>query len=127
MNILLDSFAIIELMKGSPLGAKVKQIFQQSGDAFTTSANLYEVKYRLEEISGPKAAEDAIEETLVSVESIAIDNKIALRASALKKKFAGRKIGAIDFFVLATAEEFNLKIVSGDPHFKGLANVIFID
>ncbi len=127
MNILLDSFAIIELMKGSEAGAKVKQIYQEATEAFTTSANIYEIKYRLEEIAGPKAAENAIDETLLSVTSIPIDDKIALEAGALKKKLAGRGMGAIDLFVLAAARQKGLKIVSGDPHFKGMPDVEYLE
>ncbi len=127
MSILLDSYALIEYTRGSSIGAKIMQIIDEADEVFTTSANLYETRYRLEETIGEKNAEDAIERILVTIVSLPVDDRVALRAGKLRKKFAGKKMGAVDFFVLAAADVHGLKIVSGDPHFKGLANVIFID
>lgn len=127
MNILLDSFALIELFKGSKIGAEVKRIISESSGVFTTSANLYEVYYRLEELVGKSQAVEAINEILVSADSIPIDDTVALKASKLKKIFAVKGMGASDYFVLAAAKEKQAKIVSGDPHFKGFKNVVFIE
>jgi len=127
MNILLDSHALIELIKNADFGERIMRIVDEADGVFTTSANLYETRYRLEETLGEKKADEAIADIRITATSLPIDDLIALGASRLRKKFAGKKMGAVDFFVLAAAEEHDLKIVSGNPHFKGLANVFFVE
>jgi predicted nucleic acid-binding protein len=55
---------------------------------------------------------------------IPVDKAIALRAGLYSRaEFDG---GIADRLILATAEENNLTIVTGDPHFKGRSDVRFL-
>jgi predicted nucleic acid-binding protein len=42
----------------------------------------------------------------------------------LKRKKS--KIGAVDCMILATARMYNLNVLTGDPHFQGIAESIQI-
>ena len=50
--------------------------------------------------------------------------EVGLLHAEVKKKI--KDFGLADAFILATARRLNAKILTGDPHFKGFREVIFI-
>ncbi len=119
MNILLDSFAWIELFSGSARGRKVVDLINKENKIYTTVLNLYEVYYKtLERYSESKADEynNYIKE---NAEIISIDKEIVKEAAKLKIK---TKLPAIDALVYAAAKKTDAKVVSGCPHFKKISN-----
>lgn len=122
MNVLLDSWAWIEVFKGTDAGRKVITEVKKAGTAFTTAVNLYEVCYRIREDEGEERmmqAQSFIEHRATILD---IDKKIAFAAVHVRLK---ERLQAIDSFTLAAARLNAAKVVSGDPHFKGIKDVIY--
>ena len=71
----------------------------------------------------PSDAEKLIKFVLTSSFVIPIDSPIALKAAKIKYD---KKIGMADAIVIATAEENNATILTGDDDFKNMKNVIYI-
>jgi predicted nucleic acid-binding protein len=58
MNILVDSFAWLELFQGSGKGKRFLQILKENrGGIYTSVLNLYEIRYRVEELKDAKTAD----------------------------------------------------------------------
>ena len=121
----LDSFAWIELFKGSKKGEKVKQLLNEHSDKIsTTTANYYEVYYHLEQEKGPVLREKYLRfiENKTTVIPISIDIASAAAQIRLVEKFS-----AIDAFTLAAARKLKAKVVTGDKDFEKLKDeVVFL-
>jgi len=128
MSILLDSWAWIEVFKGTEKGDKILEIITRAiknGDKiYTTTGNLYEVYYRISQDEGKGACKNALSFMESASEVIAISRDIAIDAAKIR---LNEGLRAIDAFVLAAARRNHAKVLTGDPHFKDLKDVIFIE
>ena len=122
MTVLIDSWAWIEYFKGSPLAAKAKEIIESSQKILLSTINASEIYHFLLK-NRPSEAEKLIKFVLSSSFIIPLDSQIALKAAKIKYD---KKIGLADAIVIATAEENNAMILTGDEDFKDVDNVIFI-
>ena len=122
MTVLIDSWAWIEYFKGSPLAAKAKEIIESSQKILLSTINVGEIYHFLLK-NKPDEAEILIKFVLSSSFVIPLDSSIALKAAKIKYD---KKIGLADSIVIATAEENNAKILTGDEDFKDMENVIYI-
>jgi predicted nucleic acid-binding protein len=118
--VVLDSFAWIEYFNGSSAGEKVQSLLE-TGRALTPAivvAELSEKHKRLNREFGPKYDFVKARTSIVPLEE-----ELARVAGELnferKKKMKGW--GIADSIVLATARRSKSLIVTGDPHFKDLA------
>ena len=126
-NYLIDTWAWIEYLKGSPAGEIAAAIIQdENNDCYTSSVCIAEISSKyLRENLDPLVAENAIN-NLTKV----IDVDAAIAASAgkvhadLRKKISN--LGLTDAIIIATAKKFGLKIVTGDKHFKEISNAVLI-
>jgi predicted nucleic acid-binding protein len=121
MNILVDSFAWLELFQGSEKGKKVLQILKEN-KIYTSVLNLYEIRYRVEEIKDAKTADEFVKAVESHAKVLDITREIAMQASRIKLKM--EKMGAVDCNILATARVNGLKVLTGDPHFEGIEGVV---
>ncbi|MFH1773589.1 MAG: type II toxin-antitoxin system VapC family toxin [Methanobacteriota archaeon] len=120
---LIDSFAWIEYFMGTNKGIEVKKIVDDTTIAYTSpiiTAEIYSKSIRADGIEKAEERKDFILHRCVFVPA---DEEIALEAG---KIHAQMKIGLADAFILATASKKNTRILTGDPHFKGLENVEFL-
>lgn len=122
MAVLVDSWAWIEYFKGSDLAAQAKEIIESSQKILLSTINASEIYHFLLKNKAAEA-EELIKFALDSSFVIPIDSSIALKAARIKHD---RKIGLADCIVLATAEENNAEILTGDDDFKDMNNVIYI-
>jgi len=119
---IFDSFAWIELMKGTQKGEKAKQYLDKR-TCYTSIVTLSEiVEWCLKLGKNPNFPIS----TIVSSSTILfLDKKISLLAGRInferKKKI--KNWGMLDSFILAVAMLYNLQILTGDEHFKDLPNV----
>lgn len=115
----IDSFAWIEYFVGSAAGAKAKP-YVEGGKSMTPTIVIAELsgKYRKENLSFDEDLDFITGKTRV----IPLDSKIANEAGNLnhERKNRVRRWGLADSIVLATAREYNAKIVTGDEHFRDL-------
>jgi predicted nucleic acid-binding protein len=123
-TLLIDSFAWLEILSGSERGKKAIEIMKDADELYTSVLNLYEIRYRAEEISDEEKALYIIKKIKKNCKILDIDEQIALEGG--RTKLQNRGIGAVDCLLLATAKIKKLKILSGDEHFNGLENVISI-
>ena len=124
MTVLIDSWAWIEYFKGSKSGGQVKEIIEDSDERAVISAvNVAEVygwilRYYDEGVAEEKRA--AMRERAFVCD---VDEEIAVEAARTKQQ---KKWGLGDAIVFATAKKSEATIVTGDPHFRDLENVIFL-
>lgn len=124
--ILVDSHGWIEFFSAGPLATKYEKFVKASNpaDFVTPSIVLYEVYKRLKAAVGEDVALDAVAYIISNTTIVSIDRKIALNAAEAS---VDMKLGMADALVKAVAEDRGAKIVTGDPHFKGLSDVIFVE
>lgn len=124
-NIIVDSFGWMELFQGSEKGKKVLQAIRQNkNEIYTSVLSLYEISYRIQEIKDEKTAEEFIKAIESHAKTLEVDKEISLKAA--KIKLENKKLGAVDCLIYATAKTNSLKVLTGDEHFRGLADVVMI-
>jgi len=127
-GILVDTYTWIEILKNSVWGNRALAIIEQSSPAYISVLTLYELQYRLEELYGHETASTRIRTILFHMETIPVDEQIASLAGLIKfeQQRKKSKMGAVDCMILATARLHNLKVLTGDRHFSGMAELIKI-
>jgi len=125
---LIDSFAWIEYFMGTDKGIEVKKIVDDTTIAYTSPIIIAEIYSKSIRTDGIEKAEERKDFILHRCVFVPADEEIALEAgkihAQMKKKV--RDFGLADAFILATANKKNTRILTGDPHFKGIENVEFL-
>jgi predicted nucleic acid-binding protein len=128
----IDSYAWIEYFRASKYGEVAKEYIENS-DCITPTIVVSEISRKLQkEIeSGTETVEGRLKRLeFISATSqvVELDFELAVTAGKtdleMKKKAKGW--GLADSIVLCTARTVKGKVVTGDEHFKGLEEVIFI-
>ncbi len=134
MNLVVDSYAWIELFLGSEKGNKVKQILSDAEEVRKPDIVLAEVsrKYSREHADKKRVRSRLVEISSASIIT-SIDINVAMKAGeaylelADKAKQERRRMPSLfDAIVLATAREYDSKVVTGDEHFEGLPETVLI-
>jgi predicted nucleic acid-binding protein len=125
---LIDTYAWVEYFIGSKKGEQVKKIIEDENNAiFTAECCLAEIKGW------------AIRESMDFEELYSIIRKVSdiqciltqdwLEAATIRSELRKTKegFGMIDALIIAQQKRIGCKVVSGDPHFGHLKDVIFID
>ncbi|ATZ60650.1 MAG: PIN domain-containing protein [Methanosarcinales archaeon Met12] len=87
MNILIDSFAWLELFQGSVTGRKVLHILKENaGQIYTSVLNLYEIRYRVEEIRDAKTADEFVKTVENHAKSLDVPERSPLKLQELNRK-----------------------------------------
>ncbi|MDI6708766.1 MAG: type II toxin-antitoxin system VapC family toxin [Candidatus Thermoplasmatota archaeon] len=122
----IDSYAWVEYFRGTARGRKAKR-YIESGACITPTIVLAELsdKYFRE---GYKIWERDLNFILAKTTIVELTKDIAVRAG--KTKNIQRKnrpdFGMADAIIYETAKQYDTAVLTGDPHFKGLENVIYI-
>lgn len=115
---LLDSFAIIELLKGSASGHRVLELIEDTENEIILSAlSLYEIGTVLQREHGEKKMLEVIRSLSVNFPALEVTSDIAVQAIDLKRVF---KLPMADCLIYATAREAEAIVVSGCKHFRGI-------
>ena len=135
MKTVVDSYAWIEHFIGSEKGGKVDEILQNSDEIYTPDAVLAEI--------ARKYAREGVEEQIIytrlqqiedASDIVGLDAELALEAAkcylemeadAKKRKLTLPSL--FDAVVLATGKSLDAKILTGDQHFKGLAETLWLE
>ena len=134
MNIVVDSYAWIELFLGSEGGNRVKKILSDAEDVRTPDIVLAEIsrKYSRENVDKKRTRSRLTEISSASIIT-SVDVDIALKAGEAYLELANtakqqrrRMPSLFDAIVLATAREHNSKVLTGDEHFEGLPETVLI-
>jgi len=123
LTVLLDSWAWIEYWRGSKNADKAGSYIESLDEAIISSINLAEIYFWILRKYGQREAE--VKKRILERRcfTVNLDPSIAVEAAKIKHD---RKIALADSIVLATAIKTNAKVITGDPDFKGLKEVIFI-
>lgn len=119
--ILIDSFAWLEILKGTERGRHALEIINSREKRCTSVLNLYELRYRIEQLRDAPTTLEFLETIRVQCDVIPVDESIALIAGQVKMQFPS--LGAVDCLLLATAKVHHLLLVTGDQHFRGMDDV----
>ena len=125
----LDSHALLALLRDEPGGETVTQILERAGQrdqpVHMTEVNYAEVQYMIRRKDGAAAwATIAGELKAAPIEFHPADRRLADTAADFKARF---KISLADAFAAALAKEKKAELVTGDPEFKALAKEITIN
>ncbi len=126
-KLLLDSWALIEILGKGPNFSKVSQLMH-GNQCFTTTLNLYEVYYHLKEENGVEKAEEAARIIAMNLTLLPIEARTAIDAANMREfiKKGRSGIGAIDILTYVTAQNIGAQLITGDSDFKGLKGVILL-
>ena len=134
MKIVIDAYAWVEIFIGSEKGKRVKEIVEQADEIFTPDTVMAEVARKYYREGAEEQIVRARLETISAASSIiSISNELALEAAKCymellretkKKKLS--KPSLFDAITLATAKLLKAKVMTGDEHFKGLPQTIWI-
>jgi predicted nucleic acid-binding protein len=123
----IDAYAWIEYLIGTDTGAKVKTILENENTGIYTSA------VTLAEVISKAAREGGNTETVYKIlitnsDIIDVDDQLSKETGIIHAEMRKTKkdFGLADAYVLATARKLKTKILSGDPHFKGVKEAIII-
>ncbi|MBI5222865.1 PIN domain-containing protein [Candidatus Micrarchaeota archaeon] len=123
----IDAYAWIEYFAGTEKGKTVATIVEDpSNILFTnavTSAEIISKFIRLNK--DPSTAAKAIR-ILSKIDDADFDCSSLAGTLHAQMKSKISDFGLADAFVLATSKRHQTKILTGDPHFKSLSNVILI-
>ena len=118
----LDSHALLALLRDEPGGEAVAQILERAGardqPVHMTEVNYAEVQYMIRRKDGEAAwATIAGELKAAPIEFHPADRRLADTAADFKARF---KMSLADAFAAALAKEKKAELVTGDPEFKAL-------
>lgn len=125
-KVVVDSYVWMEYFRGTKRG-EIARDYIENGSTITPVIVIAELsaKYHREKW---KYWKDDFEYILATSTVVPLDIDIANKAG--KTRFEMRKtrrhFGLADAITLETAKARNLRLLSGDPHFKGLKDVIYI-
>ncbi|MCI4366544.1 MAG: PIN domain-containing protein [Thermoplasmata archaeon] len=130
----IDSYAWIEVIRGTPLGMRSKELIEGAENSYTPAIVLAEVAHR--------CIRDGMEQGVVQQELramveasmiVPIDGPLATAAAKatilLRDEARARRIpmpGLSDGLVLATARKFGSGLLTGDAHFQGLPETLWL-
>lgn len=125
MTVLIDSWAWVEFFAGSRIGEEVRDyVMDESLEIIISSINLAEI-YRIAlDRFDESTAETRRRAMLSRCFLIPVDEEIAIQGARFRHE---RNWGMEDALIYATAVRKGAKVLTGDPHFKGLMDTIFLE
>lgn len=123
----IDAYAWIEYLIGSKDGEKVKSVLEEdNNEVYTCAVTVAEVISKTAREG--RDFETAYDILISNSQVINTGEEISKDAGVLHSEMRKSKgdFGFADAYVLAVARRINSKILTGDFHFKGLKEVIFI-
>jgi predicted nucleic acid-binding protein len=123
----VDGWAWIEYLIGSEYGSKVNEILENEGnEIYTCAVTLAEIVSKVAREG--KDVEVAYSLLLNNSQIIDADEELSRCAGELHAEMRRKQkdFSLADSYVLATARKLESKILTGDMHFKNLAEAILL-
>jgi len=121
--ILVDSFGWIEYLAGGKLAERYEEYLANLAEVVTPTIVLYEVYKKLRRERKEEEALLVIAQ-IMKTKVMPLSEEIALSATEVSLK---RSLPMADAIVYATAMKEACPVVTSDPHFKGLDDVIYLE
>lgn len=128
-RIVFDSYAVLKFSQNEEGADRIEEILtlSQQGniESFINQINLGEVYYKTIRRLGIEAARRYLESFYqLPIKVIPPSSEIIFSASEIKAKYA---ISYADCFTAATALKYEASIITGDPEFKKLEDIVRIE
>lgn len=112
-----DSYAIFEMLEGSPNYEAYKKSL-----TVLTKLNLFEIHYGISKEKGKEKAKEILERFSENV--VDYNNEDIIQASEIKKQNSKRSMTDCIGYVVSL--RLNIKFLTGDKEFENLGNVEFV-
>jgi len=122
----IDAWAWIEYLDGTEGGRRVGVAIENDDEIFTCAMTIAEVVSRVARKGmNVKIAYDVM---LNNSQVVNLGEELSLEAGLLhfKMRKTMKDFGLADAYVLAIARKLKSKILTGDPHFKGVKEAVLI-
>jgi ribonuclease VapC len=126
-KVVLDSFALLTYLKKESGFEKVKRLLaDEDVHNLINDINIGEVYYIIARERGSAQADDFADMILPSLPIILVTNALpeVIEAARIKAKFS---LSYADCFAVATAYREKAPLITGDPEFKKVQDIIEID
>ena len=124
MTVLIDSWVWIEYWKGGKYARNSAKYIESDEKAFVSAINITEIYTWVARYYGEDTAKRKMESVEKRTYIMPLEKGTAIDAAKLKLKY---KLGIADSIVLATASHVKGKLISGDPDFNGIDDVVLIN
>jgi len=123
---LLDSFAWMEYFMGTQEGEKIRRLVDDDIQLYTSPIVIAEIYSKSLRTDGN--AEERKDFIIKRCALIVLDENIAVEAAKIhaENKIKKPDFGLADAIILASARNRNIKVVTGDPHFKDFKDAIMM-
>ena len=125
----LDSFALLAYLQDEPVASRIEKLLENAGKEkcrlFLSIINVGELLYITERRGGVAKAQDAL--ALLRQLPIAVvpaDEQIVFAAAHVKANYT---LSYADAFVVAVALQENAILLTGDPEFQSIADLVTIE
>jgi predicted nucleic acid-binding protein len=122
--IVLDSFAVLALLKDEPAAALVQQLVESEQEVALTALGVTEVIDHLVRLAGAEAEEAVLDLAQLGLASPSpVEAGVALQAGLLRARHYHRKNRAVslaDCVAAETARSTDSQLASADPHLLDL-------
>ena len=126
-RLVVDSWAWMEYFEGSSVAKKIRdRIVDERNEIFTHVVSIAEV---ISKVRRREKDVDTAWKAITTLSKIINLDEIDSKETGLlhaKIKLKNPNFGLADAFVLSAARKLEAKVLTGDPDFKGIDDVIFI-
>jgi len=123
----IDAYAWVEYLVGSEAGDKVRVFLEEeNNEVYTCAVTVAEVVSKTARES--RDFEAAYDILISNSQVVNVNEEISKEAGMLHSEMrkTKRDFGLADAYVLAVAKRIKAKVLTGDPHFKGVKEAILI-
>ena len=124
---IIDAWAWIEYFRGTQHGAKLNDLLENPAtEIYTCAITVAEIISKIAREG--QDVETAYDMIISNSKIIKLDEQLSKQAGLLhfRMRQTSKDFGIADAFILAAANKLETKIITGDPHFKGVKNAIMI-
>lgn len=128
IGIVLDSFAVLAYLQAEKGAQQVKELLHQAANGQLsvqmTVINLGEVYYITSRVYGQERAEEVLAMLKhLPIKLVVADEELTLEASRIKAK---HPLSYADAFAVALAQRHGASVVTGDPEFSCVENLVSV-
>ncbi|MFH1316194.1 MAG: type II toxin-antitoxin system VapC family toxin [Candidatus Woesearchaeota archaeon] len=123
MTVLVDSWGWLEYFEDTKVGREIAKYIDSDMTLFISVINLSEVYKQGLLHKNENQANEMVHIMMSRCFLIPVESAIALNAAKINKE---KKFGLGDALIHASAKAHNLKLLTGDPHFKREKDVIYV-
>lgn len=123
---LLDSFAWMEYFMGTLKGEKVKRFVEDNSQLYTSPIVIAEIYSKSRRTDGNE--QERTDFIMKRCAVVVLDEKIAIEAAKIhaENKVKTPDFGLADAIILASARSRNMKVLTGDSHFKNFEDAVML-